>query len=97
MYASRTLEKSGVHDMFQHSSGVLAAEFLGIMVTASNFHCSGQFMDHIARLYILVRGIASKSQYFITSCWKISPAILDLGFLQFLSVLLNLVRFKKRI
>ena len=56
---------------------------LGITVTDSCFHRSGQTLVVVILLYIAASVTASKSANLVTSSGKISPLNIDFGFLNF--------------
>ena len=66
--------------------------FLGIGVTYSIFHGAGHEPVLVIELYMSRRGNARKVEAGETSAGKISLPTIDLGFLNFLSLLMTEVR-----
>lgn len=80
--------------MLRRSFVVSGTAFLGIGVTYSTFHELSQHCEIVIELKIWVSGIESAGATSLTIFEKISPCTMDLGFLNFLSLLTTLVSEK---
>ena len=69
---------------FLSSDSEAGDEHFGIITIDSSFQMQGQILVLIALLKIAVNGIASRSEYVVTSSGKMSPGTIERGFLKVL-------------
>ena len=81
-YDSYILLASKVQEILRRSDSVEGFVFLGIIVTYSFFQHMGHLLVQVMQLKISVRGIARKSENWVTSFGKISPGTVERGFLK---------------
>ena len=67
--------------MFLKSPKLAGERHLGIIVTYSCFHISGQMWVVVMALYMWVKGMASRVAYLSIKVGKMSPITIDFGFL----------------